>query len=93
MPAVNRDLAVVVDEAVPVGRMLEAVRELESALLAGVRVFDVYTGEQVPEGKKSVAFSLTFQADRTLTDEEVDAEVARISGLLRERFGAEVRGG
>lgn len=93
VPAVNRDLAVVVDEAVPVGRMLEAVRELESALLAGVRVFDVYTGEQVPEGKKSVAFSLTFQADRTLTDEEVDAEVARVSGLLHERFGAEVRGG
>jgi phenylalanyl-tRNA synthetase beta chain len=53
----------------------------------------VYAGEQVPEGKKSVAFSLTFQADRTLTDEEVDAEVERIAARLNERFGAEVRGG
>ncbi|QYJ14545.1 Phenylalanine--tRNA ligase beta subunit [Rubrobacter xylanophilus DSM 9941] len=93
VPAVNRDLAVVVDDAVPVGEMLESMRALESSLLVGVRVFDVYTGEQVPEGKKSVAFSLTFQAERTLTDEEVDAEVARIAGRLRERFGAELRGG
>lgn len=93
VPAVNRDLAVVVDDATPVGEMLESMRALESSLLVGVRVFDVYTGEQVPEGKKSVAFSLTFQADRTLTDEEVDAEVARIAGRLRERFGAELRGG
>jgi len=93
VPAVNRDLAVVVDASVPAGGMLEDIRALGGPLLAGARVFDVYTGEQVPEGKKSVAFSLTFQADRTLTDEEVDAEVERIAARLNERFGAEVRGG
>lgn len=92
VPAVGRDLAVVVDRGVRVGDMMREIRSLEVPILAGFWLFDVYEGEQVPEGKKSVAFGFSFQGDRTLTDEEVDAKLDRIASRLRERFGAEVRG-
>ena len=91
VPAVNRDLAVVVPSQVPVGAMLDAVEPLRSSILTEVRVFDVYEGPQVPEGHKSVALSLTFQAEETLTDEEADAELGRISARLQEEFGATLR--
>ena len=59
-----------------------------------MRIFDVYRGEQVGEGKKSVALSLVFQsAERTLSDEDAAALRARIVDALAERFGAELRGG
>ena len=92
VPAVSRDLAVVVDLDVPAGDMLAAVQALGSRVLAGVRVFDVYEGTQVPEGKKSVALRFTFQGEETLTDEAVNAELDGISHQLRVSFGAEVRG-
>jgi phenylalanyl-tRNA synthetase beta chain len=76
---------------VPVGAMLDAVEPLRSSILTEVRVFDVYEGPQVPEGHKSVALSLTFQAEETLTDEEADAELGRISARLQEEFGATLR--
>jgi phenylalanyl-tRNA synthetase beta chain len=91
VPAVNWDLAVVVDHLVPVGEMLAAIERLHSPILAGTRVFDVYEGPQVPEGRKSVAFGFTFQGEETLTDEEANAEVGRIAALLQEEFGAKVR--
>jgi phenylalanyl-tRNA synthetase beta chain len=91
IPAVARDLAVLVEERVPVGDMLRVVQESPSALLAEVRVFDVYTGSPVPEGRKSVAFGFTFQGEKTLTDQEVDAEVGRILSLLEDAFDARVR--
>jgi phenylalanyl-tRNA synthetase beta chain len=62
-------------------------------LLAEARLFDVYRGGQLPGGKKSVAFSLAFQAvDRTLTDAEVEAEKARIVDAVSQRLGARLRG-
>jgi phenylalanyl-tRNA synthetase beta chain len=91
VPAVNRDLAVVVVSSVPVGDMLAAIEALRSPILAETRVFDVYEGPQVPEGYKSVALSFTFQAAETLTDEDASAEVRRIASRLEEEFGAEVR--
>jgi phenylalanyl-tRNA synthetase beta chain len=91
IPAVARDLAVLVEERVPVGEMLRSVLELPGRLLAEVRVFDVYAGNPVPPGKKSVAFGFTFQGEMTLTDEEVDAEVERILGKLEDEFGVRVR--
>ena len=91
VPAVSRDLAVVVEARVPVGRMLASIEDLRSPLLAEARVFDVYEGPQVPEGQKSVALSFTFQGERTLTDEDVNAEIERISAVLREEFGAHFR--
>jgi phenylalanyl-tRNA synthetase beta chain len=91
VPAVARDLAVLVEERLPVGEMLRAVEALSSSLLTEARVFDVYVGEPVPRGQKSVAFGLTFQGEKTLTDEEVDAEVGRIVSRLEDDFGARVR--
>jgi phenylalanyl-tRNA synthetase beta chain len=91
VPAVARDLAVLVEERLPVGAMLDAIHELSSAVLTEARVFDVYAGSPVPEGQKSVAFGFTFQGEKTLTDEEVDAEVGRILARLQDEFGARVR--
>jgi phenylalanyl-tRNA synthetase beta chain len=91
VPAVNRDLAVVVDARVPVGKMLAAIEALRSSILVETRVFDVYEGPQVPEGHKSVALSFTFQGEQTLTDEDVNAEIERISVLLEKQFGARLR--
>jgi len=91
VPAVARDLAVIVDERVPVGDMLRLVQDSASSLLTEVRVFDVYAGSPVPEGQKSVAFGFTFQGEKTLTDEEVDAEVGRIRSKLEDEFGARLR--
>jgi phenylalanyl-tRNA synthetase beta chain len=91
VPAVSRDLAVVVDAAVRVGEMLASIEALRSPILTETRVFDVYEGSPVPEGHKSVALSFTFQGERTLTDEEVNAEIGRISARLQELFGARTR--
>ncbi len=91
-PAVSRDIAVLCDRGLPVGDMLESIRESAGALLADCRVFDVYTGHHIAEGKKSVAFSLTMRAeDRTLTDEDAETTVGQVLSALRERFGAEMR--
>ncbi len=91
VPTVARDLAVLVEERVPVGDMLRLIQDSPSPLLTEVRVFDVYTGSPVPEGRKSVALGFTFQGEKTLTDQEVDAEVGRILGVLEDAFDARVR--
>ena len=82
-PAVVQDIAVVVPEEVSAARVEEAVRAAAGDLLASVAPFDVYRGEQVGEGRKSLALRLEFRApDRTLTDEEVAAQRARIESQL-----------
>jgi phenylalanyl-tRNA synthetase beta chain len=91
VPAVARDLAVLVGERIPVGDMLRLVQDSPSPLLTEVHVFDVYAGNPVPKGQKSVAFGFTFQGEKTLTDEEVDAEVGRILSRLEDGFDARVR--
>lgn len=91
VPAVGRDLAVVVDSDVPVGALLEAVRSVRSPILDDVRVFDMYEGAQVPEGRKSVALNFTFQGEETLTDEAVNEEIGRIASKLEADFEARVR--
>lgn len=90
-PAVDRDLAVVVEDEQPVGDLLLALRELAGELLQEVSVFDVYAGQPIPAGKKSVAFSFRFQGERTLKDEEINAIMERCVEGLRQRFGAEIR--
>jgi phenylalanyl-tRNA synthetase beta chain len=91
VPAVARDLAVLVEERLSVGEMLDAIYALSSSMLTEARVFDVYEGSQVPQGQKSVALAFTFQGEKTLTDEEVDGEVGRIVARLEDEFGARVR--
>ena len=83
-PANRQDIAVVVDEDVEAGALVAAAREAGGPELREARVFDVYHGEQVGAGRKSVALHLVFQApDRTLTDEDAAAARARIVGAAR----------
>jgi phenylalanyl-tRNA synthetase beta chain len=90
-PVSTRDLALVSDEAVPVGDMAAAITAVAGSLLEKLELFDVYRGKQVGEGKKSVAYSLTLRApDRTLTDEECDRMVKKILAKLSE-IGVELR--
>jgi phenylalanyl-tRNA synthetase beta chain len=92
-PAVQRDLALLVPAEVTAGEIESAIRELRLPLLTRIALFDVYAGDQVPPGWRSLAWSLTFQApDRTLRDAEVTALFARIVQEIGERFKAEVRG-
>ena len=91
-PAITRDIAVVCDAAVPVGELTECIRKAEKNVLRGVKLFDVYTGVGIPEGKKSVAFSLTLRSDDgTLTDDHAEEAVRAVLDALRENFGAVIR--
>jgi len=91
-PSVERDLAVVVDQSVTGAALVDAVRETGGELLETVAIFDVYTGEKIGPGKKSVALSMVYRhAERTLTDEEVNAAQDRILTRLEQSFGAELR--
>ena len=92
-PAVSRDIAALVNDSVPYALLETTAREAaDSALTEAIGLQSVYTGERVPAGKKSVALRLTFRAaDRTLTDAEVDAQMAAVDALLAERAGAERR--
>ena len=91
-PAVRQDIAVVVAEDVEVGALVSAAHEAGGSLLRDVRVFDVYRGDQVGEGRKSVALHLSFQsAERTLTDEEAAELRQGIVAALGDRFDAELR--
>jgi phenylalanyl-tRNA synthetase beta chain len=91
-PAVKEDLAFVVDEHVPAGDLVAAAREAAGPELRDMRVFDLYHGDQVGSGKKSLAFSVTFQSpERTLTDEEAAVLRGRIVDAVREGLGAELR--
>jgi phenylalanyl-tRNA synthetase beta chain len=91
LPAVLRDVAVVVDDAVASAAVEALVRE--EPLVDAVTLFDVYKGAPLPEGKKNLAFAIAYRApDRTLTDPEADAAHARIVERLRAKLGAELRG-
>jgi phenylalanyl-tRNA synthetase beta chain len=91
-PAIERDLAVVVEETVAAASLESAIKESGGPLLADVRAFDEYRGAQVPEGHKSVAFALTFRSpERTLTDAEVDRVMAEIRLGLEKRHRARFR--
>jgi len=91
-PAVHRDLALIVDEAVSAGELLARIREADSGLLTEVGIFDLYRGTPIPSGKKSLAFRLKYQQEgRTLTDAEVNDLHQRIAQILVEKYGAVLR--
>jgi phenylalanyl-tRNA synthetase beta chain len=91
-PAVLEDLAVVVDEAIPADRVQYVIREAGKPLLRQVYLFDLYRGEQIAKGKKSLAYSVVYQADdRTLTDTEVAGVRQKIIRRLKEELGADLR--
>ena len=91
-PSISRDLALVVDESIEAVEVKHAISRAGGKLLQTAELFDVYRGTQVPAGKKSLAYSVTYQAmGRTLTDEEVDRMLARMQRTLEEQMGAQVR--
>ncbi len=91
-PAVERDLAMVIDENVEVGNIEKAIQKKGKKILEEIQLFDVYRNEKLGENKKSVAYSLKFRSnDRTLTDEEINQTMEEIIKELEDNLGAELR--
>ncbi|HPE15934.1 MAG TPA: phenylalanine--tRNA ligase subunit beta, partial [Oscillospiraceae bacterium] len=91
-PSVSRDIAVVCDRDIPVSRLEDCIARGAKGLLREIALFDVYTGQGVSDGKKSVAFSLTLRADdRTLSAAEADEDVSSVLALLERELGAVLR--
>jgi phenylalanyl-tRNA synthetase beta chain len=92
-PAALRDIAVIVDEAISSDRVLKEICTAGGDLLRGLRLFDVYRGDSIPAGTKSLAYALSYQADdRTLTDKEVDRAHKKIEDRLKHVLKAQIRG-
>lgn len=91
-PALTRDLALVADKSVPAADIEAVITKRGKGLLSGVSLFDVYEGEKMTAGKRSLAYSLAFSAsDRTLTDEEVNQTIEKILGDLNAKMGVTLR--
>ena len=91
-PSIMRDVAFVVKKDILAGDMKEVIEQVGAPLVRRVEAFDVYTGENVGDDEKSVAYNIHFQdVEKTLTDEEVDASFEKIVEAVSEKFGARVR--
>ena len=91
-PNVKKDLAVIVDKNKTAKEIDSMIKKAGGSLLTKIEVFDVYTGKGIPEGRKSLAYSLTFERpDRTLTDEEINEAMEKIIQFLERKAGAELR--
>ncbi len=91
-PAVERDIAMVIDENVEVGNIEKAIQKKGKKILEEIQLFDVYRNEKLGESKKSVAYSLKFRSnERTLTDEEINQTMEEIIKELEDNLGAELR--
>ncbi len=92
-PPVLEDIAVIIDEGIPGGEVEAAIRQAGGKNLVAVRLFDIFRGEQIGAGKKSLAYSLTYQAyDRTLTDQDATQIRQRVVRHLEQTFQAKLRG-
>lgn len=91
-PAMTRDIALLADEDMTVDQIEDVIWEAGTEILKGIKLFDIYRGKQVREGKKSMAFSLTYRAvDRTLTDEEVQTVHGKVLDSLEKKLGVTLR--
>lgn len=91
-PAVTRDIAMLVDKTVPVAEIEEIVKKASGKLLESINLFDVYEGEQIPEGKKSVAYNAVYRSpDRSLTGDEVQKVFDKAVKNLEHQLGAQLR--
>ncbi len=91
-PSVKKDLAIVVDKTITSEEIMQNIKKAGGSSLSKIEVFDVYTGKGIDEGKKSMAYSLTFERmDRTLTDEEINETLNKIIEMLGKKIGAELR--
>lgn len=92
-PAALRDIAIVVAEDIPAERVAAEIRAAGGDLLRGIRLFDVYRGESIAAGAKSLAYALSYQADdRTLTDKEIDKAHKKIEDRVTHVLKAQIRG-
>lgn len=93
MPQALRDVAVIVEQHVPAERVAAEIRAAGGDLLREVRLFDLYQGESIPQGTRSLAYALTYQAtDRTLTDKEIEKAHKKVEDRLRHVLKARIRG-
>lgn len=91
-PAAERDIAMIVDKTIPVAQLEKTIKKASGNLLDTLKLFDVYEGSQIPEGKKSVAYAISFRApDRSLTNEEVTKIFNKIVKDLEYKNGAQLR--
>ena len=91
-PAVREDIALVLDQSVTAAEVTAAIERIGGYLLKKVELFDLYEGKQLPSGKKSLAYHLTFQSgNKTLTDKEVSKTRQRIVDQLGRQLGAKLR--
>ena len=91
-PSVSRDLALICDESITVAQAEDVITAAAGKLLRGVKLFDIYRGTGVPEGKKSMAFSLELRADdRTLTDTDSETVVSKVLAALKDKLDAVLR--
>ncbi|MBN8892371.1 MAG: phenylalanine--tRNA ligase subunit beta, partial [Rhodospirillales bacterium] len=89
----RRDFAFLVDAGVAADAVLRAARGAERTLIAGVSLFDLYQGDGLPEGKKSLAIEVVFQPrERTLTDAEIEAACQKVVAAVAKATGAALRG-
>ena len=92
-PAALRDIAVVVDNNTPGGNLRDAILQAGGGLITACRLFDLFSGQGIAPGKKSIAFALGYQSpDKTLTDKEIDQAHRKVEDHLRKQFSAQIRG-
>lgn len=92
MPAIERDIAVIVDKDVPVAKIHDVIKKMSGKNLESLTLFDVYEGKQIPEGKKSVAYNAVYRsAEQTLTDNDINKVFDRIVKTLERELGAVLR--
>ena len=91
-PAIRRDIAIVVDDSVSAAALVEAVESSSPGLIRDVRIFDIYKGDRIEAGRKSVAIGLILQeTSRTLTDDDADSAMAAAIAALKKKFAAYLR--
>ena len=91
-PPIERDIAIVLEKSISAGNVGASILEVEPALIRSVELFDVYVGNQVPEGQKSLAFSIVLQStERTLQDSDADKVIERVLAKLQQSFNANLR--
>ena len=91
-PPIERDIAIVLEKSISAGNVGASILEVEPAIIRSVELFDVYVGNQVPEGQKSLAFSIVLQStERTLQDSDADKVIERVLAKLQQSFNANLR--
>jgi phenylalanyl-tRNA synthetase beta chain len=92
-PFIDRDMALVVDESVPAGAIMEHLRAYPTELMEDISLFDFFMGKNIPKGKKSLAFSIRYRAkDRTLTDSEIEELHGKMTAYITAKTGGTIRG-